>query len=84
MSIPRAPSYTVCPAVISSCAAAAASGTVRVRIVKWNETGGIDAQATPDIEMMGRILLQKNRGLLLNWQKRNDPSEEGPFYDIGQ
>lgn len=81
MNFPRAPSYTAWPAVISSCAAAAARGIARAQIVKRNETGGTGAQATPDIEMMERILPQKNRGLLLNWQKRNDPSKEEPFTD---
>ena len=54
---PQGPCATAWPAVISSCAAAAASGIVRAQTVRQSETGGIDAQAMPDTEMMGRILL---------------------------
>ena len=56
--IPRAPFSTAWPAVISSCAAAAARGIARAQTVRQSETGGIDAQAMPDTEMMGRILLR--------------------------
>ena len=68
--IPRAPFSTAWPAVISSCAAAAASGIARAQTVKQSETGETDAQATPDIETMGRILPQKNSRLRPQWRKK--------------
>ena len=51
-------------------AAVAARGIARVQTVRQSETGGIDAQATPDIETMVAIPSRKNSGLWLNWRKK--------------
>ena len=84
--IPRAPFSTAWPAVISSCAEAAARGIARAQTVRQSETGGIDDHATPDIETMVTMPPGKNNGLsrpsCRSSKKINDPSEERPFTDL--